>query len=133
MEALNDWSLEERIIALKFDTTASDTRVVSDTCVLVEQKLGRHLLNLAYYHHIVELVLDKSYVECMRPSTGPQILLFTRCRDRWKSLNTTPQELHPMYREETSQPLKDQEEKLLENFSRHFFHSGDLHSLGLEI
>lgn len=70
MEVLRDWEVEDRIVALTFDTTASNTGRFSGACILIEQALGRQLLNLACRHHMLELVVEKAFVECLGPSVG---------------------------------------------------------------
>ena len=40
-----------------FDTTSSNTGLLSGACVILDQLLGRPLLNLGCRHHVLELVL----------------------------------------------------------------------------
>jgi hypothetical protein len=85
--ALEEWDMSENVSALSFDTTSSNTGHLSGACVILEQKLGRRLLHLACRHHILELVAEKAYVECMGPSSGPDITLFSRFKQKWKDIS----------------------------------------------
>ncbi len=49
-QCLEEWEIAERVVALCFDTTASNTGHRSDACCLIEQKLGKDLLYLACRH-----------------------------------------------------------------------------------
>lgn len=89
LKTLAYWDIEDRIVGLSFDTTASNTGKSGGACVLIERALDRHLLNLACRHHIMELVADKVFVECFGPSSGPNIQLFLRLTERWNFINTS--------------------------------------------
>ena len=49
--------------------------------------MGRKLLWLACRHHMFEVLLADVFRICFGPSTGPEILLFKRLRDKWPELN----------------------------------------------
>lgn len=119
MEALQDWGLEDRVIGLGFDTTASNTGIIGGTCILLEQALGRQLLNLACRHHMHELVAMKAFTECMGPSTGPEIVLFSRFKNQWMFLATTSEDVRPLLDEEIVAPLLEKRKEFLELFGRH--------------
>ena len=55
VETLDEWGLKEKVVAMSFDTTASNTGRNQGACVLIEQELQKDLLYLAYWHHIFEL------------------------------------------------------------------------------
>ena len=61
-----------------FGTTSSNTGCKNGACVLLDQKLGIELLHFACRHHIFEIVLDTIFSACIRPSSGPDTLLFKR-------------------------------------------------------
>ena len=71
MTALNDWGIENQVIALSFYTTALNTGLAAGACTLVEQRLGHEVLHLACRHHINELVCDKALSTCFGPTSGP--------------------------------------------------------------
>jgi hypothetical protein len=80
---IRDWKLDERVEALSFDTTASNTRIHSGCCQLIEVEFGRPLLHLACRHHIMEFLLAGVFKALMPASSGADIQLFKRLRDQW--------------------------------------------------
>jgi hypothetical protein len=87
MECLEDWGVKDRIQAMSFDTTSSNTGHKSGACTVLEELLGRDLLYLACRHHITEIVAEKVFVACDNQSTGPDILLFKRFQQQWQFIN----------------------------------------------
>lgn len=87
-KALYDWNLNDKVQIMCCDTTASNTGHLNGACVLLEQKLERELLLFACRHHVYELVL-KSVFESKIPqvTSSPDIPLFKKFRDNWKSIN----------------------------------------------
>jgi hypothetical protein len=89
-EALNDWNIADMVRAMCFDTTASNTGHNTGACVLLERKLGRELMYLACRHHIMEVVIGKVFQVCMgSSSSGPEVLLFKRFKERWHLIDKT--------------------------------------------
>jgi hypothetical protein len=74
-------------MTMSFDTTASNTGLVSGACVLLENKLKRKLLSLACRHHIHELIVAKVFSLLMETSSGPNIKLFERFSKAWSSID----------------------------------------------
>ncbi|XP_011704858.1 PREDICTED: uncharacterized protein LOC105460119, partial [Wasmannia auropunctata] len=72
-ELLNEWELCDKVQALCFDTTASNTGCLQGASVLLEQKIGRDLLYLPCRHHIYEIILRSVFDEKISASTGPNI------------------------------------------------------------
>jgi hypothetical protein len=87
MDCLEDWGVKDRIQAMSFDTTSSNTGCKSGACTLLEEMVGRDLLHLACRHHIIEIVAEKVFVACDNPSTGPDILLFKRFQQQWQLID----------------------------------------------
>ena len=83
VEIIQEWKLEDRVEALSFDTTASNTGIHSGCCQLLGEALGRPLLHLACRHHIMELILAAVFKAEMVASSGPDIPLFKRFREQW--------------------------------------------------
>lgn len=81
--------IADMIIALSFDTTASNSGMINGACMTIEKALGRSLLWLACRHHIYELLLKNTYELLFGRLTGPDIPLFKRFRDRWDVLEKT--------------------------------------------
>ncbi|KAG0730224.1 hypothetical protein GWK47_003311 [Chionoecetes opilio] len=56
-------------------------------CTLLEQKLGRPLLNLACRHHVMELILASAFKATFGDATsGPDVQLFKRFQKKWPTL-----------------------------------------------
>ncbi|XP_015121856.1 uncharacterized protein LOC107044480 [Diachasma alloeum] len=81
-----DWEYLDDICAMVFDTTASNTGSTNGPCVLLEQLLARNLLHLACRHHVLELLLKSAFEASMRPTSGPNILIFKRFQGQWKNI-----------------------------------------------
>ncbi|KAG0727921.1 hypothetical protein GWK47_033611 [Chionoecetes opilio] len=78
-EPIRHWKFEDRVGGLCFDTTASNTGVHAGCCTLLEQKLGRPLLNLACRHHVMELILASAFkAPSATLSSRPRRQLFKR-------------------------------------------------------
>jgi hypothetical protein len=86
-EQLKLWNFEEQVVAMCFDTTASNTGKFAGACRLLEDCLGRNLLWLPCRHHVHEVLLSDAFTVCFGPSSGPDILIFKRFRERWGQLN----------------------------------------------
>lgn len=76
IDCLEDWIIKDRIQAMSFDTTSSNTGFESGAYILLEEMVGSDLLHYACCHHIVEIVVVKVLFVSDIPSTGPDILLF---------------------------------------------------------
>ena len=59
--ALNDWGIVDRIRAMCFDTTSSNTGRSLGACLTLEQKLCKELLALACRHHVWNLSLGRCF------------------------------------------------------------------------
>ena len=86
-ELLQEWCLEEKVAGFCFDTTASNTGRRNGACILLEQRLGHTVLNLACRHHINEILLAAVFSTCSGDSSGPDIQLFRRFQKKWSSLD----------------------------------------------
>ena len=84
---LVEWRLVDRVKAMCFNTTASNTGHRNGACVLLEQKLDKDMLYLACRHHIFEIVQVSVFKESMGMSSGPDIAIFKRFRQSWKLIN----------------------------------------------
>lgn len=60
-----------------FDTTASNTGFNNGACILIENLMGRQLLNFACRHQVT----------MREPVNGPEILLFKRFKSDWPKIN----------------------------------------------
>lgn len=87
VEALEDWGIKDRVQAMCFDTTASNTGKKMGACTLIEEKLEKPLLGIACRHHMLEIVIAAVFNKCHGDSSGPDILLFNRLKTKWKTFD----------------------------------------------
>jgi len=85
--ALKDWGIEEKVRAMCFDTTRSNTGRNMGACVQLEHRLGKKILALACRHHIMELIIGTVFKVCMGSSSSPEILLFKRFQASWINID----------------------------------------------
>ena len=90
LDALYDWNLDDKVQIMCCDTTASNTGRLNEACVFLEQKLGRELVLFGCRHHVYKLVL-KCVFESKIPqvTNSPDIPMFKKFRDNWKTINPT--------------------------------------------
>jgi len=82
--ALQEWGIADRVRAMSFDTTSSNTGQINGACVILEQMLGVKLLSLTCRHHIFEIVFEAVFQACMGSSSAPEVLMFKRFKSRWQ-------------------------------------------------
>lgn len=85
-EVLCSWELENRIVALAFDTTASNTGRIKGAAKLLEEKLGKKLLYLACRHHVFELLAKAAWESLFGATQSPETKLFVEFKESWKNL-----------------------------------------------
>ena len=83
---IRSWGLEDRIVAMCFDTTASNTGCKGGVCIKLETELGKELLILACRHHVSEIVLEKVF-SLPDSARSPKLELFSRFRDFWPHID----------------------------------------------
>jgi len=87
-KCLEEWGVVDQVVALCFDTTASNTGYRSGACSLIEHKLNKDLLFLACRHHVMELIVGTAFEKtAIGTSTGPDIQIFKRFREQWQFIN----------------------------------------------
>lgn len=84
---LEDWNLCEKVGAMSFDTTATNTGKHKGACVLLENKLKKSLLYCACRHHIPELMLGAVYCTCLGEKKGPEDELCKRFQNSWPQID----------------------------------------------
>lgn len=87
VDLLHLWECSSLVIGMCFDTTSANTGITKGACKIIENLIGRNLLWLACRHHMFEVLLADAFSICLGPSTGPDILLFKRFREKWSKLN----------------------------------------------
>ena len=86
-EILDNWNLTEKIIALGFDTTSSNTGIRKGSCTILQQLLERQLLWLACRHHIPERIIAVSVITLFGETKGPDVPLFKTLKNCWDNLD----------------------------------------------
>ena len=99
LHCLAEWGVGSPVVALCFDTTASNTGRHAGACTLVElieRGLDKNLIFLACRHHILELVVGAAFEKtAIGVSSGPEILIFKRFKDRWLLVDHESFRWHP--------------------------------------
>jgi len=84
VDCSKEWNIEKKVVALCFDTTASNAGNWSEASTLIQEKLQKHLFLFACRHHLHELIDGAAfYKTSLGTSTGPEILIFKRFKDAW--------------------------------------------------
>lgn len=86
-DLLEGWDLSDRVVALVFDTTASNSGVHKGAAKLIEERLGRKLLYLACRHHILEVVVGAVWRLLFGSIHGPENKLFDNFKQAWKEID----------------------------------------------
>ena len=86
-EEVQRLGIRNKIVGLSFDTTASNSGMLSGACVKLEGLIGRPLLWFACRHHILEIVLRHVFEKCCGYSSSPEIGPFKRFQQHWPSLD----------------------------------------------
>lgn len=63
--------------------------MINGAAVLLEELLGHKTLNLACRHNIFEILLEAVYCHHLKPSGGPDYVLFKRFQEAWPSIDKT--------------------------------------------
>src|SRR5262249_3738673 len=85
--ALVEWGIADRVRAMSFDTTSSNTGRIAGACVLLEQKLGKELLSLACRHHVMELIIGAVFQVCLGSTSSPEVPLLKRFKGHWQCID----------------------------------------------
>ena len=71
---VKEWGLVERIAALCFDTTATNSGSKGGVCLRLQQIFGHDILHLACRHHVLEILLEAVFSKLIpEVSRGPEI------------------------------------------------------------
>ena len=83
IDMIEEWNIKEKILAIVFDTTASNTGKYSGAVTLVEEDIGEACLWTACLRHVYEVHV-KHASECVfGPTTGPTGNLCKDLRELW--------------------------------------------------
>ena len=86
VKLIESWDITDHIMALGFDTTASNTGVHGGAVTLVEQHLGRAVMWAACQRHVHELHIKHAAEYVFGPTTGPSDKMFKSFRQNWGEL-----------------------------------------------
>ena len=106
---LQEWSLEDTVRAMCFDTTASNTGRKRGAAIKLEQKLGKKLLYLACRHHIQELSAKAVWTHLFGSDHSPETTLFKDFQSVWSKINKDEYETLHL----SEELLQDQREDVL--------------------
>jgi len=84
---LDEWHLKDMICGYCGDTTNSISGRIHGAGVRIEHWIGRALLYFTCRHHVLELPLGAAFESAMGPSSGPDMQMFLRYRNSWKSID----------------------------------------------
>ena len=87
IELVYKWNIAQQVRGLVFDSTASNTRINTGACTLIEKALGRKLVWVACRHYIMEVVLSSVFKAVMGDTTGPCVEVFKRFQSQWDVIN----------------------------------------------
>lgn len=86
---IKKWKIEKNVQFMSFYTTASNTGNISGACKLLQNKLGRPLIELACRHHIIELLLSKVFkITIENVTVGPEVKLFQKFQEFWCKIDS---------------------------------------------
>lgn len=81
--------IRNKIVGLSFDTTISNSGMLSGACMKLEGLTGRPLLLLACRHMILEIVLRHVFEKCCSSSSSRDIGAFKTFLQHWSSPDLT--------------------------------------------
>lgn len=87
---LIEWGIADRVQALSFDTTSTNTGPFRGASLLLEQLLERDLLYLPCRHHIYELELKEAFEDKFGKTSSPGVPMFARFKEKWANIKDKP-------------------------------------------
>lgn len=84
---LMEWNLIDRVKAMAFDTTSSNTGIHNGACNLLQSFSGLELMPLPCRHHIYEILLRDVFELKLGKSSAPEVPVFERFATAWKHIN----------------------------------------------
>lgn len=84
---LEKWQITDKVQALCFDTTSTNTGHTNGAVVKLEGLLKRTLFWAPCKHHIRELALKDIFIMKLGPTSGPEPTIFGRFKDAWPTID----------------------------------------------
>ena len=114
MELLQLWNCQHSVVAMVFDTTASNTGHVTAACVSLQQALGRPLLWAACRHHVGEVILTQIFADLkIEASKSPEVSLFSRFKKHYGGVSSLNKEKLTLF---NARSYSDETEALLQEW-----------------
>ena len=89
IDQLRQWGVADNIVALVFDTTASNTGKHRGATVRIEKFLARPVFYLGCRHHVSELVIKACWYSLFEADLSPDCQFFVRIKEEWPSFDTS--------------------------------------------
>lgn len=83
---LLEWKITDRVQAISFDTTSTNTGQFQGASLLLEQILERDIFYLPCRHHIYELQLKEVSEAKFGKTSGPGVPMFARFKEKWDNI-----------------------------------------------
>ena len=90
MEQIKEWEVVENIVALVFDTTASNTGRYRGATIRLQKLLDRPVFFLGCKHYVYELIVKASWYSLFEADLTPNVKFFSDIQDNWSRLDTKP-------------------------------------------
>ena len=94
-EAVQDeikaWGLDSNVVAVVFDTTASNTGRHRGATVRLQKFLKKPIFFLACRHHVSELIAKACWYSIFESDLSPDVKFFIDVKDDWESIDTSSQ------------------------------------------
>jgi hypothetical protein len=95
-DLLEVWDIVPSVVALVFDTTASNSGIKRGAAKLLESKIGKKLLYLACRHHILELSVGAVWKLLFGKVIGPDNKMFGAFKNAWNDIEKSLQHVETL-------------------------------------
>lgn len=86
-KVLQEWHLTDKVQAICFDTTSTNTGHTNGAAVLLEKLLNRSLFWAPCNHHIREFYLKAIFEMKVSTTSGPNVTIFKRFKNDWPTID----------------------------------------------
>ena len=86
---VSEWGAADNIVAVNFDTTASNTGPHSGAVTRVNNFLNRPVLWLACRHHVFDLLAKNTFNTIVGYDPSPDVLMFKRMKEVFPKIDTS--------------------------------------------
>lgn len=83
---LVDWCIAEKVVAASFDTTSTNSGKDGGALAILNDLLGRKLIELPCRHHIHEIALKNVFDTKFGSTSAPETLIFNRFEKAWEQI-----------------------------------------------